>query len=185
MRTSYSSLNTYKTCPLKYKYQEIDKIKTPKSKEAIFGASMHEALRYMFKKNPLFPTLSEIINFFSEIWNERSSKIEISEEEKTDYKTEGENLIKNFYKKNQPWNFNAVELESRFEFEIKDEKTGAAHTIAGIIDRLDKKIENEDGYEIIDYKTANKMPSQDTADRDLQMSIYHLGILKRWPRYTA
>ncbi|TSA57417.1 PD-(D/E)XK nuclease family protein, partial [bacterium] len=37
MRISYSSLENFKQCPLKYKFSQIDKIKEPKSKEAIFG----------------------------------------------------------------------------------------------------------------------------------------------------
>ncbi|MEK7646921.1 MAG: PD-(D/E)XK nuclease family protein [Patescibacteria group bacterium] len=63
MRTSYSALDTYKTCPLKYKYQNIDKIKAPKNKEAVFGTVVHEALKFMFEKTPLYPTLDEVVNF--------------------------------------------------------------------------------------------------------------------------
>jgi CRISPR/Cas system-associated exonuclease Cas4 (RecB family) len=80
--------------------------------------------------------------------------------------------LERFYKHNQPWNFNVVDLESRFEVDLEN------HTLAGIIDRIDK---NEDVYEIIDYKTARKMPSKENIDKNLQMSIYHLGLTKRWP----
>lgn len=180
MRASYSALSTYKSCPLKFKYQEIDKIKVPKGKEAVFGAAVHEALRFMFKRNPLYPTIHEVSSFFTNIWNERALKIEIDEEEKNIYLEDGLALLKNFYNKNQPWNFNTVDLESRFDFALEDKETGQTHTIAGIIDRIDKNNENE--YEIIDYKTASRMPSKESIDRDLQMSIYHLGILNRWPQ---
>lgn len=180
MRTSYSALTTYKSCPLKFKYQEIDKIRVKKGKEAVFGASIHETLRYAFTKNPLFPTLSEIINFFKNTWQERVSKIEIENEEKNEYEKDGEAMLTGFYKKNQPWNFNTVDLESRFDFTISDKNSGNTHTIAGIIDRIDKNSESE--YEIIDYKTASRMPSKEIIDRDLQLSIYHLGILTRWPQ---
>lgn len=179
MRISYSALAAYKSCPLKFKYQEIDKIKTPKSKEAVFGAAVHESLRFMFKRNPLYPTIHEILDFFYNIWAERSVKINLSEEETNFYKEDGLEILKNFYGKNQPWNFNAVDLESRFNFFIDDEKSKERHTLAGIIDRIDKTSENE--YEIIDYKTARRMPSKAKIDEDLQLSIYQLGILDRWP----
>jgi len=174
MRTSYSALDTYKTCPLKYKYQQIDKIKTPKNKEAIFGTVIHSALKFMFKRDPLYPAFNEVINFFSEKWQEqKKEKIEWSEEEQDVYYNDGLDLLKKFYAKNQPWNFNVVDLESRFETPLEN------HILTGIIDRIDKP--NEDTYEIIDYKTARRMPSQETLDRDLQMSIYHLGLIRRWP----
>ncbi|MEK7133318.1 MAG: PD-(D/E)XK nuclease family protein, partial [Patescibacteria group bacterium] len=174
MRASFSALDTYKTCPLKYKYQEIDKIRVPKSKEAVFGTIIHSALKFMFKRDPLYPALDEVVNFFSEKWQEqKKEKIEWSEEEQDAYYQDGLDLLKKFYAKNQPWNFNVVDLETRFETPLE------THVLTGIIDRIDKPA--EDVYEIIDYKTARRMPSQEELDRNLQMSIYHLGLIRRWP----
>ena len=97
MRTSYSALNTYQNCPLKFKYQEIDKIRVPKTKEAAFGSAIHEALRFMFVRNPLYPTLDEVLNFFIQSWLIRSSKIEeLKEEERDIYKEDGLVILKNF-----------------------------------------------------------------------------------------
>lgn len=186
MRVSYSALETYKTCPLKFKYQEIDKIKAPKSIEAIFGSSVHSALKQMFSRTPLYPTLDEIVNFFTVKWQARlpdgqeKKPEEIDEETLKAYFEEGITLLKNFYKKNPPWNFNAVELESRFEVQIEDTLNKKTHTLAGIIDRIDKSPEN-DVYEIIDYKTSKRMPPQNDLDKNLQLSIYNLGLIKRWP----
>jgi CRISPR/Cas system-associated exonuclease Cas4 (RecB family) len=170
MRTSYSALETFKSCPLKYKYEQIDKIRAPKSMEQIFGGSVHSALKYMFERKPLYPTLNQIIDFFRNIWP--------GGEKEEEYFKEGMVLLEKFYKHNQPWNFNAVDLESRFEVALEDSKTGEKHILAGIIDRIDK---NDDAYEIIDYKTSRKMPDQQIIDNDFQMSIYHLGLMKRWP----
>ena len=185
MKTSYSALETFKTCPLKYKYQEIDKIKGPKRIEAVFGTLIHSALKYMFERNPLYPTEDEIIDFFTKRFNEKSEAIlwpDPLKKEATEklYYDEGIKLLKNFYKKNQPWNFNPVELESRFSIEIIDEKTNESHTVAGIIDRIDKDPEG-DTYEIIDYKTGKKMPSQESLENNLQLGLYHLSLLARWP----
>lgn len=168
MRTSYSSLETFKTCPLKYKFQDVDKIRAPKNAEAIFGSAIHSTLKFMFERTPLYPTLDQIIDFFRDAWGQAN----FSDEEKEAYLKEGVSILEKFYKSNPPWNFNAVDLESRFEAQLGE------NILAGIIDRIDK---NNDSYEIIDYKTAKRMPSQEVLDNDLQMSIYHMGLLKRWP----
>ncbi|MBI5742235.1 MAG: PD-(D/E)XK nuclease family protein [Candidatus Niyogibacteria bacterium] len=179
MRTSYSVLDTYKTCPQKYKFQEIDKLKTPKSREAVFGSSVHEALQYMFTRNPLFPTLDEVVNAFRERWAARSANIKWKDGEAAAFIDEGVDILKKFYAHNQPWNYDVLDMESRFSLELEDTDHGVTHTIAGVVDRIDKL---EDGsYEIIDYKTARRMPSQAALDENLQMSIYHLALVGRWP----
>lgn len=185
MRTSYSALETYKTCPLKYKYQEIDKIRGPKNITAVFGTLVHAALKYMFERNPLYPTLDEVLNFYTEHFHEKSEKIEWAHPDKKEaeekmYFEEGIKLLTNFYKKNQPWTFNVVELEGRFSLELLDELTGKVHTLAGIIDRLDKDPES-DVYEIIDYKTGKRMPSEAELADNLQLGVYHLALTSRWP----
>ncbi len=185
MHTSYSALDTYKTCPRKYKYQEIDKIKTPKKLEQVFGTIIHSALKFMFERNPLYPTIDEIVDFYSKAWGETAVKIAwVSESEKERkekiYFEEGLKMLKNFYKKNSPWNFNPVELESRFMVEVLDEENGNKHTLGGIMDRLDKD-PSSDFYEIIDYKTSKKMPPEDSLADNLQLGLYALAVKKRWP----
>jgi len=185
MKTSYSALDTFQTCPQKYKFQEIDKIKTPKRVEQVFGTVVHGALKYAFERNPLYPTLDEVVNFYTTKWQSASEKIEWKNPERKEaeekmYFEEGIKILQNFLKKNSPWNFNALELESRFGMELIDEETGEIHTLTGIIDRLDKNPE-KDEYEIIDYKTGKKMPSQDMLEDNLQLGLYSLAITKRWP----
>ncbi|MFA5841570.1 MAG: PD-(D/E)XK nuclease family protein, partial [Candidatus Paceibacterota bacterium] len=77
-------------------------------------------------------------------------------------------------------NFNALELESRFALELPDNKTGETHTLAGIIDRIDKN-DADESYEIIDYKTGKKMPAEEKLADNLQLNVYHLALTHRWP----
>ncbi len=189
MRTSYSAINTYLQCPQKYKFQEIDRIKVPKSREAIFGTLIHNTLKFTFSRDPLFPTFNEVINYFRENWPTKESiskeadhdSLNLSAEEKA-YFEEGVRVLKKFYEKNAPWNFTVVDLESHFEIPLED-KNGSVHILAGKIDRIDKLPDNT--YEIIDYKTAKRMPSQAALDKDLQLSLYSLGLQKRWPHLKA
>ena len=189
MRTSYSVIDTYLRCPQQYKFQEIDRIRAPKSREAIFGSLVHDTLEFMFSRTPLYPTLDEVVAYFREHWPTREVFLAESkndplkrpwnaDEEKAFFE-EGVRMLRKFYEKNAPWNYVVVDLESRFEVALTDDKTGETHILAGIIDRIDKL--PDDTYEIIDYKTGKRMPSQDALNRDLQLSLYSLGLQNRWP----
>lgn len=172
MRTSYSALETYINCPQKYKFQEIDRIKTPKSKEAVFGTLIHNALRYFHGKDPATPSLNQLLAFFKNIWNK---DIFLDSDEEKVYFFQGLKILEEYYRKNGLKKINIIGLETRFEAQIGD------HLLTGKIDRIDKS--SEEVFEIIDYKTGRKMPSQERVDNDLQLAIYNIGFLKKWPAW--
>ncbi|MBP9728137.1 MAG: PD-(D/E)XK nuclease family protein [Candidatus Moranbacteria bacterium] len=175
MRISYSSVGTYQTCPLKYKYQHVDRIPEPKSKEAVFGTLVHAVLKYVHTPALLSPSLDQALDYFSKGWNSEVYEDEL--EERSAF-SQGVTIIQNYLEHNKPNDFTIVDLESRFAIEIGTEESGK-HIVSGIIDRIDK---TADGYEIIDYKTTRKMPSQDKVDNDLQLSIYLKAFLARYPK---
>ena len=175
MRISYSALDTYQICPLKYKFRQIDKIKEPKSKEAVFGTLLHSVLHYIHTPAILSPSVEQALDYFAKGWN---SEVYENEMEERAAFSQGVTLIQNYLAHNKPADYNIVALESRFAIEIGTEETGR-HIVSGIIDRIDK---TADGYEIIDYKTTRKMPSQDKVDNDIQLSIYLRAFLERYPK---
>lgn len=179
MRISYSALENFLTCPAKYKFSEIDKIKTPKSKEAVFGTLIHETLRMMHDPSNLAPpSEEEVLAFFNNGWDKSAYS---SESEEIVAFEQGIKIIKDYYKRNYPANFHILGLESYFEAPIKD--AGETHAITGKIDRIDKL---KDGlFEVIDYKTSRTFPSQKNVDENLQLSVYHLGLINRWPDLTG
>ena len=183
MRTSYSALQTYTQCPQKYKFQEIDRIPAKKSKEAVFGTYVHSALNFMFKQTPLFPTVEETCGHFRINFPASPNDVFETEAIRKAYFDEGVRILKSFYKKNPPWNFSVLGLETRFEVILEDEKNSATHILAGKIDRIDKL--SDGTYEIIDYKTAKRLPSQEAVDSDLQLSLYALGVQKKWPHMSS
>ena len=174
MRISYSAFDTYQNCSLKYKFQNIDKIKEPKSKEAVFGTLVHATLKFIHTPALIAPKLEEALAHFSAGWN--SDVFENELEERSAF-SQGVAMIQDYYKKNDPSQSIVVDLESRFAIEIGGVEN--RHIISGIIDRIDK---TEDGYEIIDYKTTKKMPSQEKVDNDLQLSVYLNAFLARYPK---
>jgi len=175
MRLSYSALDTFKQCPQKYKFQYVDKISAPKSKEAIFGILIHNALKFFHDPQRIVsPTEEELLSFWSENW--APSAFTDSREEAAAF-TQGVLILKNYFAKNSPLQFNIMALETPFEAPIKI--ANEIHLVTGKIDRVDK-IEN-DLLEVIDYKTAKKMPAQKNVDHNLQLSVYHIGLANRWP----
>lgn len=174
MKTSYSALDTFLTCPLKYKYSQIDRIKTPKSKEQVFGTLIHSTMKLVHTPGIISPTLEQALDFYSKNWN---AEVFLDEIEERSAFSQGVAMLQDYYKKNDISKINIVDLESYFQIEVKDE--AESHIVSGIIDRIDK---TEDGYEIIDYKTSRKLPTQEKVDNDLQLSIYLASFLRRYPK---
>ncbi len=175
MRISYSSLDSFKNCPAKYKFSEIDKIKTSKSKEAALGTIIHESLRMLHNpSNAIKPSEDNFLRFFAEKWDKN---LYTDPAEEAAFFDLGVRMLKDYYKKNFSLKFDIVDLETRFETPIAD--SAETHKIVGKIDRIDKIGEGQ--FEIIDYKTAKKLPSQDQVNDNLQLAVYHLGLINRWP----
>lgn len=174
MKISYSGLNDFKICPLKYKYRYLDWIKAPKSKEQLFGTWMHETLKMMHMPQAVSPSEKQVLDYFMSRWNE---SVFDSPQEAQAQLYQAVKMLKDYYAKNYPANFNIVNLETRFLAPIKH--GDQTHLISGQIDRVDKL---EDGsFEIIDYKTTRKMPAQKDVDQDRQLSIYNIGLINHWP----
>lgn len=183
MRISYSSLENFKQCPLKYKFSQIDKIKEPKSKEAIFGSYIHKVLKWFYEKDPHFPTLDGLLKYYRDYWPQKTEGFSWTDaEEEKSYFQEGLRILEKFYEKNIPQQTAILDLETKFEVVLDEhpELPNGKHILTGIIDRIDKLPDGS--VEIIDYKTGKRMPSQKALDANEQLSIYAMGLKNRWPR---
>lgn len=183
MRISYSGLETFSICPAKYKFQYVERLKTPKSKEAFFGTLIHECLQVFHNPNCSAPPLEEdILKLFTEKWD---SALYQDEQEEAFAFHQGIALLKNYCLENQKLDSTVISLETLFAIPLLENcgKTGARelHQVTGRIDRIDKLADGS--FEVIDYKTSKKMPSQEQVDSNLQLSIYNLGIINRWPSF--
>ncbi len=175
MRISYSGLDSFSICPAKYKFQYIDRIKTPKAKEAVFGTLIHECLKVFHEPSlPIPLSEDELLKYFTEKWNADVYK---DKQEESFAFYQGVDILKKYYLQNQNQKFNIINLEVSFQIPISDNKE--FHQITGRIDRIDKL---DDGtFEVIDYKTTKKMPAQSDVDNNFQLLIYYLGVVNRWP----
>ncbi len=191
MRTSYSALDTFRSCPRKYKFQEIDRIRVPKSKEAVFGTLVHQTLKFLHGQEPVIPTLDETVAYYQEHWPVEGKVAWLDAREETAYRADGERMIREYYGRAFPpmagqagpgREVRVVDVETPFEAPIEDPATGETHLLKGKIDRIDR---HPDGtFEIVDYKTSRRMPSQSSVDEDLQLALYRLGLTQRWPKLS-
>ena len=156
---SASAIETYKMCPLKFRFSRIDKLpQNAKKPQLIFGNIIHKVLQRFHEPNKEI-TSNRIIRLLNEEWKKDDFDYRVREEK---FKEQGIKILKKYVEnitKNIP---EVIKTEENFSFDI------GPITIRGAIDRIDKNIE---GIEIIDYKTS-KTPS--SAKNSLQLAIYSM-----------
>jgi len=178
---SYSQLNMYKDCPLKYKLRYRDKIKRDiEGIEAFLGSRVHETLQKCYNdlRYNKVNSLADLLNYYNKIWQKNwNDSIVITKEGLTQehYRALGEKLIRNYYNRYSPFDSDiTIDTEMNIRFSLDDEDK---YRMTGYIDRLSRT--NDDVYEIHDYKTSAHLPTQEDADSDRQLALYHIGIQKR------
>lgn len=176
---SYSRLKCYEECPQKYKFQYIDKIKIEieESIELFYGKIIHKTLKKLYqdlihqKKN----TLEDLLSFLNNEWatNLNESIVVNKEYEHEDHLRMAKKCITDFYNRYHPFDQGkTVGLEEYITINLDDYK------LCGYIDRLTK---TEKGcYEIHDYKTCSKLPSDESIKNDRQLALYSIGVKQRY-----
>jgi putative RecB family exonuclease len=182
---SNSRIETFEQCPRKFKFRYIDNIRTEtEGVEAFVGKRVHEALEKLYKdlKMTKLHAVEDLLRFYESEWEKNwHAHVRVVREGITPghYFELGKRCITDYYKRYQPFNQGrTLGLEERIELKLKNGEK--AYSLQGYIDRLTWDPQTET-YEIHDYKTGNTMPTQEEADGDRQLALYHLGIKQRWP----
>jgi putative RecB family exonuclease len=184
---SHSQLSTYETCPHQYRLAYIDKIKTEtEGIEAFMGSRVHDALEKLYKdlKVTKLNTLEELLNFYHESWEKNwNDMVQIIRKEYSaeDYRRLGEKCITDYYKRYYPFDQGrTLGLEENIYFPLEEER---GYWIRGFIDRLtllDNAI-----LEIHDYKTSNRLPTEEEVHSDRQLAFYQMGVEGKWKDIQA
>ncbi len=170
MRLSYSSINTYETCPAKFKFQYEDRLPSSPSPALAFGDSLHRALNLFHARPvPVAPSLEELYEMLEAVWVREGYA---SEEEERLYLEHGRHVLAQYHRDNARDYRIPAALEFRFTIEVEGVE------LSGVIDRMDRIPGG--GYEIVDYKTSRRLPPRERVDRDLQLSVYHLAATEIW-----
>jgi RecB family exonuclease len=170
MRLSYSSINTYETCPAKYRFQYEERLPTGTSPALSFGDSLHRSLhRFHDRPVPVAPSLEELHEILEGEWVSDGYR---DPSEESVYLDHARQVLAQYHRENAP----AFRIPAALEFRFTVEIEGVA--INGVIDRMDRIPGG--GYEIIDYKTNRRLPPRWKVDRDLQLSIYYLAAREIW-----
>jgi putative RecB family exonuclease len=169
-RLSYSSINTYETCPAKFRFQYEERLPQRPSAALSFGDSLHQALYHWHNRPvPVPPPLEELHEILDAVWVSDGYS---SEGEELSYREHAASVLAMYHRENAEAYRIPAALEFRFTVEIE------GIPITGTIDRLDRMPGG--GYEIIDYKTNRRLPPLAQVDRDLQLSIYWLAAQQVW-----
>lgn len=173
---SYSQLDTYETCPKRYKYSYIYKIPGRPSSSLAFGLSIHNSLRSFYSQLKNYqeglqgfakePQLNDLLQYYDQKWI--TEGYDSLEHEKA-RKEFGQSILKDFYREQFDPQSVTVGLEVSFRYQLKD------IILKGMIDRIDV-LEEKNGQkivELIDYKTGKLKSEADVRD-NVQLAIYSI-----------
>ncbi len=170
MKLSYTSMSTYQTCPLQYRYAYVDGLPSKPSPILSFGSSLHAALERFYRRPvPVAPSLEELLETFQAVWVAEGFANETEEET---YRAHGRDVLARFHSDNAASYHLPAATEQRFSIDIE------GVTFNGVIDRLDRLPGG--GYEIIDYKTNRKLATQAQVDSNLQLTVYYMAAREVW-----
>ncbi len=180
---SYSQLETFDNCPLKYKFKYIDKIRKPEAQsiEAFVGITVHEVLRKLYADLVLGKrqSIEELLGHYGSVWRRdwmptiRIVQPDLSAENYFDY---GARCLRNYYQRHAPFDQSqTLDLEAQVAFALD---SNGAFKLQGYIDRIARRPDGT--YEIHDYKSSQRLSSQPEVDSDRQLGLYQLGLRSLW-----
>ncbi|MBI3333262.1 MAG: ATP-dependent helicase [Candidatus Omnitrophica bacterium] len=164
VRYSYTQLETYRYCPMKYRYSYIFQIPVKPTPQMLFGTDLHACLEDLFSEvmKGRVPPLEELLISFQRLQAKGRYGEPYQDEE---YRRLGGELLTSFYKKHEGAFAVPVFVEKSFLLQMEDA------WIRGVMDRVDPLPEG--GVEIIDYKSGK--PKEDAnPEEQLQLRLYAL-----------
>ncbi|HEX8158225.1 MAG TPA: ATP-dependent DNA helicase [Solirubrobacteraceae bacterium] len=163
---SASDIETYRGCPLRYKFARVLRVPQEPTINQRFGILVHQVLERYHQLAT--DSLEEMLNLLEIGW--RRAGFGDSEEERQLREKAG-GALRRYYRRVTDEPVEPVWFERAFSFRM------GSHTLRGRVDRVDRLADG--GYELIDYKTGR--PRSAAALReDVQLSLYAVGAREAW-----
>jgi superfamily I DNA/RNA helicase/RecB family exonuclease len=165
---SASDIDTYRTCPLKYKFARVFRIPQEPTIHQRFGIVVHQVLERFHGREGAGGTLAELLGLLDARW--RRAGFGDSEEERQ-LRGKAAAALERYHHRFQSEEAEPMWFERPFTFRI------GPHLLRGRVDRVDRLPGGE--YELIDYKTGRPKTAAQLAD-DVQLSLYAVGAREAW-----
>ena len=163
---SASDIETYRTCPLKYKFARVFRIPSEATMNQRFGILVHHVLERYHQSGG--QTLDELLGLLDNGW--RRGGFGTSEEEKQ-LRVKADAALRRYQDRFQAEESEPVWFEKPFQFRM------GAHTLRGRVDRVDRLPGG--GFELIDYKTGRPRTATQLRE-DVQLSLYAVAAREAW-----
>jgi RecB family exonuclease len=166
---SASDIQTYRSCPLRYKFARVLRIPTEQTVNQRFGIVVHQVLeRYHCDGGT---TLAQLLDLLDAAW--RRSGLGDGEREQM-LCEKARTALTLYHARLHDQRAEPVWFERQFDFRL------GPHHLRGRVDRIDRLAAGSDAdYELIDYKTSRPKTAEQLAD-DVQLSLYALAAREAW-----
>jgi len=164
---SASDIDTYRLCPLKYKFARVFRIPQEPTINQRFGIAIHQVLERWHQAG------GDLMELFEGAW--RRNGFGDSDDE-AQFRERAVVALRRYAETEDRSDAEPVWFERSFSFRL------GPHLLRGRVDRVDR---HPDGtYELIDYKTGKAKTEADLRE-DVQLSLYQMGARASWRLETS
>jgi DNA helicase II / ATP-dependent DNA helicase PcrA len=168
---SASDIETYRLCPLKYKFARVFRIPQEATIHQRFGIALHQVLERFHQQGR--GTREELMDLFEAAW--RRGGFGDSDDE-LQFRERALAALERYWERARADDGEPVWFERSFSFKL------GPHVLRGRVDRVDRRPDGS--YELIDYKTG-KAKTEEQLREDVQLSIYQIGAREAWQLETS
>ncbi len=168
---SASDIETYRLCPLKYKFARVFRIPQEPSINQRFGILVHQVLERFHATGP--GSRARLMELFEESWTRSGFG---SSNDDLQFRERAVAALERYHELDAERAAEPVWFERSFAFRL------GRHLLRGRVDRVDRLPDGS--YELIDYKTGKPKTAAELRE-DVQLSLYQMGAKESWRLATS
>jgi DNA helicase-2/ATP-dependent DNA helicase PcrA len=173
LRLSFSRVDTYRSCPLKFRFAYVDELPSQPGPHLSWGSSIHAALEAWWdQKLPQPPPVETLLQTLYDRWDDEGFA-GMARDEKVTWYRHAQDVLRRHHARYAPVYVPAVATEQWFELDLGDDVT-----VVGSIDHVQRTPSG--GLGIVDWKTNRKAKTRHQVAGNLQLAIYTLAAAQLW-----